>query len=190
MNNLLVPAAFTAALKAALQDALSGKLSAKVTVGRPDEISEANRQVPSVNICLFQVEVGQPLRFVRDADSLTGTTQGSLGRGPWASLNLYYLFTFYGNEHRLEPPRLLNIVAPILNTGPGLSPKTIEDAVDDREYGDYVAPHGLAREIEAVRISPLALSEDEMSKFWSVFLHMPYRLSVAYLATNIFIEAE
>jgi hypothetical protein len=51
-----------------------------------------------------------------------------------------------------------------------------------------LATADLADEIDLVRVSPLALNLEELSKLWSVFFQVPYTLSVAYQASIVFLE--
>ena len=44
--------------------------------------------------------------------------------------------------------------------------------------------------MELVKLMPLSLSLEELSKLWSVFFQTAYTLSMAYLATTVLIEAE
>ena len=53
-----------------------------------------------------------------------------------------------------------------------------------------LAKSNLAEAIDLVRITPLALNTDEISKIWLMFSHIPYSLSVAYEARVVLIEAD
>jgi hypothetical protein len=46
----------------------------------------------------------------------------------------------------------------------------------------------LADAVELVKLSPLPLSLEDLSKLWSVFFQVPYNLSVAYVATVVVLE--
>jgi hypothetical protein len=42
--------------------------------------------------------------------------------------------------------------------------------------------------IERIKLTPLTLSLEDLSKLWSVFFQVPYALSIAYEASVVLIE--
>jgi len=55
---------------------------------------------------------------------------------------------------------------------------------------EYLEQSDLADQVESVRLSPLSLNLEEMSKLWSVFFQTPYALSVVYQASVVLIQSE
>jgi hypothetical protein len=53
-----------------------------------------------------------------------------------------------------------------------------------------LANSDLADQIELVKLTPMSLSTEELSKLWSVFFQTPYNLSIAYQGTVVLIESE
>jgi Pvc16 N-terminal domain len=190
MSDSLAIAAVTATLKYKLGVAVSGDPSgAQVTTIRPG-VSGNGTPAPSVNLFLFHAT---PNAAWRNADLPTRRTDNGLLQRPVSALDLHYLLSFYGDESKLEPQRLLGRVARSLHARPVLTRELImkalaEAASDPAQTLAVVAPSDLAKSVELVKLSPNALSLEELSKLWSVLFQTPYALSVAYQATVVLIE--
>ncbi|MCB0082370.1 MAG: DUF4255 domain-containing protein, partial [Caldilineaceae bacterium] len=189
MSNFLAPATVTAALKIALENALAADpsgLPGVATIGRPDEIG-TNGVSAGVNIYLYQVT---PNVAWRNADLPTRTPRGTLQQRPRAALDLHYLLTFFGAEATLEDQRLMGHVVSMLHDQPILTPAMIEAAVAHEDFEDILGNSDLTAEVERVKFSPLTLNLEELSKLWSIFFQTPYHLSMAYMASVVFIERQ
>lgn len=186
MSNALAIATVTATLRRTLQDAINADVAgAKVTTVRPDSLATAT-PAAGVNIFLYQVTPNAALRnAVLPTRRENGSTVVARAR---ASLDLHYLFSFYGSEAELEPQRLLGGVTRTLNARPLITRKNIRDTLSDAAFA-FLAGSNLAEEEEVVRLTPTALSLEELAKLWSVFFQTPYALSVAYQAAVVSIEA-
>ena len=182
MSNFLAIATVTAALKQVLllpvKDAVGGS---DVGFSRPDATSSTT---PLVNIYLYQIT---PNTAYRNADLPTRRSDGSLAQRPQAAFDLHYLFTFHGDDSKLEPQRLLGTVATTLHAQPLLSTDNINAAVSS--FG-FLAGSGLDSQIERIRFTPTALSLEEFSKLWSVFFQVEYNLSAAYQASVVLMESD
>ena len=98
----------------------------------------------------------------------------------------------HGDESKLEPQRLLGRVTRALHAKTVLTRARIKAALDplinpaasssDLEDAD------LADAVELVKLTPAALTLEELSKLWSIFFQTPYLLSVAYEGTVVLIE--
>lgn len=189
MSNHLAIATVTAALKLALENALAADTSGlprDVSIGRPDEI-ESNGATAGVNIYLYQVT---PNSAWRNADLPTRNVRGALVQRPRIALDLHYLFTFFGTGAELADQRLMGHVVSTLHDQPILTPAMIETAMTDPEFSPFLDDSDLANEIERVKFSPLTFNLEELSKLWSIFFQTPYHLSMAYMASLIFIERQ
>src|SRR5262245_11093271 len=164
MSNALAVATVTATLKHVLTIVVqgSGVDSAVVTAVRPDVASGLPAQ--GVNVFLYQVS---PNAAWRNADTPTRRADGSLLRRPQAALDLYYLFTFYGEDLTFDQQRLLGTVVRHFHATPVLSRAEIA-AVQAAE--PVLITSTLSEQIELVRFTPINFSLEEMSKLWSVFL--------------------
>ena len=102
MSNYLAIATVTAALQQVLQGAVENAVTgATVGFSRP-EGTGAGQGAPLVNIYLYQVT---PNAAYRNADLPTRHSDGTMVQKPQAALDLHYLFTFHGDDDKLEPQR-------------------------------------------------------------------------------------
>jgi hypothetical protein len=182
MSNALAIATVTETLRQGLDLQLGAVVpGAHVSAQRPDS---ANLPNPGVNIFLYQVA---PNISWRNADLPTRTAGGALIRRPQAALDLFYLFTFYGNDAQLEQQRLLGGLVRILHASPALQRADIS-AVESSVA--FLNSSNLSGQIELIRFGPINFSLEEWSKLWSVFLKTDYVLSVAYMASVVLIETD
>jgi Pvc16 N-terminal domain len=195
VSNHLAVATVTATLKRTLDEALAAATpgsvpNASASTVRPEDASNGNGGKTGINIYLYQVV---PNASLRNDELPTRRSDGSLARRPQAALDLYYLLTFYGDEKEQEPQRLLGTAVSTLNARPVLSRDSIRDAIDQAVADDpstYLQFSDLVDQIDLVKLSPLPLNLEELSKLWSVFFQTPYVLSVAYMGTVVLIESD
>jgi len=186
VSNHLAVATVTGTLQRVITKAVSSFGGAvAVTMRRPDGAAAAPG--PGIHLFLYQVT---PNAAYRNADLPMRRGSGELLQRPQAALVLHYLLSFSGDDGKLEPQRLLGAVVRHLHGHPLLSQKDIEDTTKEPPLKDVLGPSNLAAQPEAVRITPLNLSLEELSKVWSVFFQTPYLLSVAYQASVVLIETE
>jgi hypothetical protein len=192
VSNYLAVATVTAVLgekilKPAVQSIVD---ETEVTTERPDTPANGDAS-PRVNLFLYQVV---PNAAWRNADLPTRRSDGRLVQRPQAALDLYYLLTFYGNEAKLQPQRFLGKTISTLHAHPLLTREAIrafkQESQDATHKFSFLKDSDLAEQIEMVKLSPLSLDLEELSKLWSVFFQTPYALSVAYQASVVLIEAE
>ena len=182
MSNYLAIATVTAALQQVLQGPVVNAVTgANVGFSRPDPKGSAKG--PLVNVYLYQVT---PNPAYRNADLPTRRSDGTLVQKPQAALDLHYLFTFQGNDDKLEPQRMLGAVASTLHAQPLLSTQNIQAAVTQFTF---LAGSGLDTQVERVKFTPTALSLEEFTKLWSAFFQVEYSLSAAYQASVVLIES-
>ncbi|HJT59199.1 MAG TPA: DUF4255 domain-containing protein [Ktedonobacteraceae bacterium] len=185
MSNYLAIAAVTAALQDLLQEAAVAAVSGTdVTIRRPETISTDGQEKAAVNLYLYQAT---PDPGWSNTDLPTRNGNGLLVRRPQVALNLDYLISFHGSELVMEPQRLLGSVIAAFHAYPILEVDTILGAIKSR---DYLAQDTIFDQLELVKVSPLNLSLEELSKLWSVFYQIPYTLSVLYRAAPVFVEAQ
>jgi hypothetical protein len=192
MSNFLAIATVTAALGDLLRTAIGtgepGSVpGAVVTTHRPDDPQNGSTQA-GVNIYLYQITSNAALR---NHDLPTRDSSGIAVQQPQAAIDLHYLLTFYGNDAKLEPQRLLGLVTRTLHSRSLLTRETIGNFIGAINSGDPyedLETSDLADSIELVKFSPSMLNLEELSKLWSVFFQTPYTLSVAYQASVVLIE--
>jgi hypothetical protein len=152
---------------------------AKATIERPDLVK---LDAVGVNVFLYQVT---PNAAWRNADLPARRPDGAVAQRPQAAFDLHYLFSFHGAETSYEPQRILGNVVSVLHSQPVLSREMVRDASQAP-----LASSNLADQVELVRFAPLGLNLEELSKLWSVFFQVPYKLSIAYQASVVLIEPE
>ena len=190
MSDFRAVATVTAALQRLLQGAVGVDVpGAHAWTDRPDSHQNGNADGPGVNIYLYQVT---PEPSQRNADLPVRSSNGQLVRRPQASVALHYLLSFYGDDGELEPQRVLGSVVRTLHARPIVTRALIQAVTDAARDNPPIHPDladsDLAEQIDVVRVSPLALNLEELSKLWSVFFQVPYALSVAYQASVVLID--
>ena len=196
MSNYLAVATVTAVLRDILQEAAGAAVpGATATTRRPEAVNDGGQNKPVVNIFLYQVAPNAAWRNADieirhpDPQAPEDRARDRVEKRPQVPLNLSYLFSFYGNELELEPQRLLGSVVSAIHAHPRLPPEAIRGTVGrERSLRDSDLEFQVAQ-IEKVKLTPINLSLEELSKLWSVFFQVPYALSVAYEASAVLIEA-
>lgn len=184
MSNSLAVATVTAALAAQITQSIQSVVSgAQVILGRPQVIPP--QDTPHwVQLFLYQVV---PNPALVNADLATRNSAGKLVQRRQIALDLHYLLAFNGEEKDLEPQRMLGAVTRDLRANPILLPGALENIINS---WPQLADSNLHEQLERVKITPLSLSLDELSKLWSIFFQTPYSLSLAYNASVVLIETD
>lgn len=201
MSTALALASVTAVLKDLLNNGLidhnvSGQVGESVTVSAlpPDRIpTDPSNEKSQLNLFLYQVtpnagwrNVGLPSRNGR-GDRLTN---------PPLALDLHYLLTAYG-EKELHTEILLGYGMQLLHETPVLTRDAIRRSLAplDPLDGGALPPTlqglygaGLAEQVEQIKICPMTITTEEISRLWSAF-QARYRPTAAYQATVVLIES-
>ncbi|HEX3473116.1 MAG TPA: DUF4255 domain-containing protein [Silvibacterium sp.] len=183
MSNFLAIATVTAALQQILQDPVKNAVGgATVGFNRPN--GSGGTTGAEVDVYLYEVT---PNAAYRNADVPTRRSDSTLVQKPQVALDLHYLFTFHGDDSKLEPQRMLGAVVSTLQSQPLLSTQNIQAAAT--HFG-FLAGSGLDTQVERVKFTPASLSLDEFTKLWSAFFQVEYSLSAAYQASLVLIESD
>lgn len=182
MSNSLAIAATTLTLRNLLQQEIpvrDGNLpSLNVTTLPPDmarrNVLEGGAQL---NIFLYQTLVNAAWRN----QDLPDRSRGGDANRPPLALNLHYLLTAYGDQSDDEgmSHRVLGGAMSVLH----------DHALLDRsEIRGVLANNDLADQFERLRVTPLTLPMDDMSKLWTA-LQTNYRVSAGYEVTVVLIDS-
>ncbi len=209
MSNYLAIAAVTMTLRDLLEEEANPIVSgARVTTLRPEKAADGADKRKGANIFLYQVTPNAAWRnqeIISHYPGVSGPdnrTRETVGKSQPVALNLQYLLSFYGDETTLEPQRLLGSALAALQRYARLPVDRIAQAITDHAFlrgrgadnkTDLPAESYLdfqAKFVEQVRLTPISLNLEELSKLWSVFFQVPYTLSVAYEAAVVLIEAQ
>ncbi len=177
MSNYLAIATVTATLQLIVAEAAGVVSGARVTTDDPGT-DDGDVSAPRVNVVLYQIS---PHAAWRATD-----------RREQAPVDLHYLMTFHGDKSRLEPQLLLGSVLAHLHDEPVLTAQRIHQAEESASFLSVPSAmsSNLALQDDPVRLTPIALTLDDLSKLWSSFFQAPYALSVAYQAGVVLIDRE
>jgi hypothetical protein len=178
MSNALAIAAVTTTLRAMLDTALALAFGGVEVSTRPlDKARTGNAD--QINLFLYNTSIDAALR-----NTPPRTAKPGENGEPALPIRLQYLVTAYGQgDNDSLGHRLLGEVMRVLHDHPLLSRDEIRDAT--------VGPlpdSDLHTQIERVRITPLSLGLEEMSKLWTTF-QTQYRISAAYEASVVLIDS-
>jgi hypothetical protein len=195
VSNSLAIAAVTSTIRYVLDRSLQqphdGPVGgANVTTLRPQELASSEvADTSGINVFCYQATPNHAWNLT---DLPTRRPDGSPVQRPVAAVDLHYLLTCYGDEASLEPQRLLGRIVGALAATSVLTRDVVTAALDlydeDTETA-FLAASDLADEVELVKLAPMTLSLEEMSKLWGV-LDTPYLLSLTYVASVVLIVAD
>jgi len=190
MSNSLAIEAVTSALRKLLEDGTklldTGDQDPELTdlevTTQPPDRARNTKTNNQINLFLYQTAVNAALR---NMDIPRQVRSGEFGFPPLA-LNLYYLITAYGrNNEDTFSHRLLGRAMRILHDHSVLA---ASDLLSPTEIRDLFSESGLDLQPERVRLTPVPMNLDEMSKLWMIF-QTQYRISAAYQAAVLLIES-
>ena len=188
MSNYLAIATVTTTLRDILDNAVSAIIpGATVTTQRPEKVGNGTQSQAGVNLYLYQVTPNAAWRnsdiVIRRSSPQAPDNRGkdTIEQHTQIPLNLHYLFSFYGDDQKLEPQRLLGRVVSAIEAKPILSLDSIRMAIQHNEALKQSDLDFQVENIERIKLAPLTLSLEDLSKLWSVFFQVPYALSVAYV---------
>ena len=201
MSNALAIAGVSAVLKDLLDSGLidhqvTDTLGAGVTVSSlaPDVVPiDGDNALPRLNLFLHQVTPNAAWRNV-DLPSLDAS--GRRVSNPPLALDLHYLLTAYGFAE-LQAEVLLGYGMQLLHENAVLSRAAIRTALNPSPVSGAVLPTvyqalrsaDLAEQVEMLKISPSAMSSEEMSRLWAA-LTAHYRPTAAFQVSVVLIERQ
>jgi hypothetical protein len=187
MSNSLAVATVTAVILDIVRQAvrplehMSGPI--EMRVGRPP-----SDQPPwvGVNVFLFRT---LPNAFRRNDDLPTRSSDGALVRSPQVAIDLEYLISFYGDDLRFEPQRLLAAAMVGLTANPILTPERIRETVATAGPNSPLWSSNLDGQLDSVRLNPLDMNLEVLSRMWSCF-NSPFALTIGLVASPVVLDAE
>lgn len=188
MSTALAVAGVTAVLRGMLEtwlvdqnaNAALGGANAEVTAVAPDtiELTGANAG-PRLNLFLHQVS---PNGGWRNVDLPSRDSRGRRSASPPLALDMHYLLTAYGPQE-LQAEVLLGYGMQLLHEVPALDRDEIEGRLPPP-----LQPSQLGHQVELIKITPEAMSTEELSRLWSA-LQAHYRPTAAYHVSVVLIES-
>jgi hypothetical protein len=142
---------------------------------------------PGVYVTLYHLA---PNAALRNLDLPTRRGDGGASQRPVLALNLRYLLSFVGDMNRFEAERLAGLVLADLHARPVLSPEEITAFVNSLNQGHPLRASDLARQPERVKLTPLTMDPEELSRVWGLFNQDLFALSMAWEATAVLLDGE
>jgi Pvc16 N-terminal domain len=200
MSDYLAVGGVTAVLKWLLSDELSASgpstllnSGTSVTAVSPDLITAGATEEPQLNLFLYYVSLNTALR---NLDLPSRDTAGNTVSSPPLALNLHYLISAYGStaSTQLAAEILLGWAMKVLHDNPVVPPASIAAALSALASAPspsaeekLVAASTLAAQIEHLRVTPEALTIEEIYRLWPAF-QAPYRPSSAFQVSVVVIQ--
>jgi hypothetical protein len=195
MTTGLGVAATTAVLRSILENGFS-QLSlpplGNITVSTlpPDRIVVGRGETSTLNLFMYHAS---PNQGWRNTDLPSRDTSGNRVANPPLALDLHYMMSAYGGED-LHSEVLLGLGVQLFHETPVLTRDTVREVFTPHggplpAILQLLATAGLGEQVELVKIVPETLSNDELSKLWSVFGER-YRPSAGFLATVVLIQSD
>ncbi|MDR6940881.1 DUF4255 domain-containing protein [Mucilaginibacter pocheonensis] len=165
-----------------------------VTALAPDKIDTSTNEHTQLNLFMYQVSpnVGWTSQELPSRNS-----SGDLISNPPLALDLYYLLSAYGTVE-LHTEILLGYGMQLFHENPILSKSAIKNSLspplnvtgnDLPANLKALSTSELDQQTELIKITPQALTVDELSKLWTAF-QAKYRPTAAYKITVVLIESK
>ena len=197
MSDYLAVGGVSAVLKSLLTTALaaggpSGILgaSAGITNVAPDLVSTGPDEAAQINLFLYYASINPALRNL-GLPSM-GANGARLSNPPLA-INLHYLVTAYGSNP-FDAEILLAWAMQVFHGTPVVPRDTIEQALADlvavlpaSTEQTLIAGSTLASQVEHIRITPEALTTEEIYRLWAAF-QTHYRPTTSYQVSVVVIQ--
>jgi hypothetical protein len=189
----------TASLKDLLNDGLldhdlSSIGSVTVTALPPDRITTGQTEPNQLNLFLYQVT---PNLGWRNSDLPSRDSSGARVTNPPLALDLHYMLTAYGSQD-LNAEVLLGYAMQLLHETPMLTraqlrtvlaaPSPVDGTIVPGIFGTLSALD-LAEQVELIKIAPVYLSAEELSKLWTA-MQARFRPTMGYLVSVVLIQAK
>ena len=196
MSDYLAVGGVSAVLKALLTTALSDGGPSTVLLTppgvtnlAPDLIATGQDEPAQLNLFMYYASINPALRNL-DLPSM-GTNGQQLSNPPLA-INLHYLITAYG-ANPFDPEILLGFAMRIFHNTPVVPRSVIQTALTALDSGtpsneqQLVSGSTLASQIEHIRITPEALTTEEIYRLWTAF-QVSYRPTTSYQVSVVVIQ--
>jgi hypothetical protein len=154
-----------------------------VTYGPPAE-PEMGTGSAGANIFMYQI---MPNAALRNQDLPLRNAAGQVVQQPSQAFDLYYLITFFGNESKLEPQRLMGAALNGLELHSVLSREAIYQTITSDTYG-YLQASNLYNQIDHISLESITLTIEEIARLWTTFTSVKYRLSVYYKVSVVILD--
>ncbi|HWG19561.1 MAG TPA: DUF4255 domain-containing protein [Terracidiphilus sp.] len=196
MSDYLAVGGVSAVLKALLNAGLSAGGPATVLVSPPGITNKAPDLIPTgpdepaqLNLFMYYASINPGLRnFGLPSVNASGTQLSN----PPLAINLHYLVTAYG-ANPFDPEILLAFAMQVFHDTPVVPRATIQSALTALASGSpsneqkLISASTLASQIEHIRITPEALTTEEIYRLWAAF-QVSYRPTTSFQVSVLTIQ--
>ena len=160
-----------------------------VTNKAPDLIPTGQDEAAQLNLFMYYASINPALR---NLDLPSMSSNGTQLSNPPLAINLHYLVTAYG-ANQFDPEILLGFAMRIFHNTPVVPRSVIQAALTALDSGtpsneqQLVAGSTLASQIEHIRITPEALTTEEIYRLWTAF-QVSYRPTTSYQVSVVVIQ--
>jgi hypothetical protein len=196
MSDYLAVGGVSAVLKALLNTGLSEGGPSTVLISppgitnkAPDLIATGSDEPAQLNLFMYYASINPALRNV----GLPSTnSSGAQVSNPPLAINLHYLVTAYG-ANQYDPEILLAFAMQVFHNTPVVPRSIIQAALTALDSGTpsneqkLISASTLASQIEHIRITPEALTTEEIYRLWTAF-QTSYRPTTSYQVSVVVIQ--
>jgi hypothetical protein len=183
VSNTLAIAAVTEGFRTLVADSSDDPGLNTLATAAPPDLARKDATRSQLNLFLYQVTTNPGWA---NMDLPTRDSSGALVSQPTLALDLHYLLTAYGKQDsEIEAHHVLGHGMSVIHDTGAIPREVIRAAV--AATNSPVASADLADQIEAVRLTPERLSDEDMFRLWTVF-QAKFRVSVGYCASVVLIE--
>jgi hypothetical protein len=158
-----------------------------ITATSPDLVPTGADEQPRVNLFMYYASLNAAYR---NFDLPAFDSQGRRVSNPPLGLNLHYLVSAYGAT-QFDPEILLGWAMQVFHENAVVSKQTVQDALTGlgiaTPEAKLVSGSTLANQAEGLKITPEALSNEEISRLWMAF-STNYRPTTSYQVTVVLIQ--
>lgn len=196
MSDYLAVGGVTAVLCSLLNSALTsggpssllGSSSPGVTAVSPDLIKTGPDEQPQLNLFMYYASLNPALRNV---GMPSVSAQGGKLSNPPLAINLHYLVSAYG-AHQFDSEILLGWAMQVFHDNPVVPRATMQDALTAllahvSPETQLVSGSTLPDQLEHIRITPEALTTEEIYRLWTAF-QTSYRPTTSYQVSVVVIQ--
>ena len=184
MSNALAVAAMMGVLEARVAGLLVDSLA-----GFDTFIDHPRGDDPSAGVYLKPYRIAANPSLA-NTDLPTRRADGTLVKRPRLAIDVDVMFSFVGQGSTFDAERLAGLVMTSLHADARLTAQEIGAFMAGLPGGHVLAEADLGDQLERVKLVPLGLSLEDLSRLWGMTGQSQYPLTVAYRASAILLEPE
>jgi hypothetical protein len=179
-----VTAVFAQKIKAALRRVENLSAAPDVVTKRPEKY---DNQMVGAYLYLYDITFNN---YLRNNDLTTRNAKGDLTKQPQVALNLRYHISFYGQDTTLEAQRMMGATIVELHAEPLITPQEVKQYLEAAGPDSVLASSTLFTQDARIKIEPISLSIEDVTKMWSSFFQQPHEHSLNYEISVLLMESD